>query len=266
MYYNKPFIIFENDYFCIVYKPPYYKVDTDGNYKHINSYDDYKKNKINSLHVYMKLYFKLNKIYLNEPEYGAVHRYDKQTSGGLIFVKDNNIFNDFRKIISNKSITTKIYITLVNGIFEKKYGYIDKKIKTTVENNISTSFISDDGKDAYSYYQVIGEYKDKYSLVHVKIFTGRTHQIRIHMNYLGHPIVSDFKYITDDKLLKKNKKIIDRFFLHNIYLQFYYKNEKYKFIIPLSCDLYNCLNKLQNFKYYSDIYNFNKTLLKSKIN
>ena len=43
MYYNKPFIIFENDYFCIVYKPPYYKVDTDGNYKHINSYDDYKK-------------------------------------------------------------------------------------------------------------------------------------------------------------------------------------------------------------------------------
>ena len=62
------------------------------------------------------------------------------------------------------------------------------------------------------------------------------------------------------------KKIIDRFFLHNIYLQFYYKNEKYKFIIPLSCDLYNCLNKLQNFKYYSDIYNFNKTLLKSKIN
>lgn len=259
----EPFILSETNNFLIIYKPPFYKVDIPNNYDKIKTYDDYNKLKNpKPLQLFIKFMLLNKNIIVNGPEYNICHRYDLETSGGLLVSKKEDKFQEFRDIISDKSNTTKIYITLVNGIIKIKNGYINYKIKCDKHSNSMNCYIdSKFGKYSCSYYNVIS-YFDNYTLIHIRIFTGRTHQIRVHMNALGHPVVSDDKYITDSELLRNNRKIINRLFLHNVFLKFTYNNENYSYTIPLSFDLLNTLLKFNKTK---KIYNFNK-LLKIKCN
>ena len=109
------------------------------------------------------------------------------------------------------------------------------------------------GKNACSWYNVVSTYEDKYgntySLVQVRIFTGRTHQIRVHMKSIGHPLVSDQKYLTRN-WYEANKKLSNRLCLHNFYLSFKHDANEYRIRIPMSCDLINTISKLDPIEKY----------------
>ena len=154
--------------------------------------------------------------------------------------------------------------------FKKKKGFIKAYTKTEQNEKCKaivhcTKYSTGEGcQDSLSYYQVLGEYNDsenkKYSLVLVRIFTGRTHQIRVHMKFLGHPIISDDRYHLckteeeEQEFQEVNKKLINRLFLHNIF--FCFKNnlnqENYNNIsVPIPDDIKRCLNKLTLSKRYN---------------
>ena len=105
---------------------------------------------------------------------GIVHRIDADTSGLLLVAKNDIVHNDLAKQISEKSVTRK-YICLVHGII-----YED-------------SVTGDNSKDAITHIRVLERYKDA-TLIECILETGRTHQIRVHMNYINHPVVNDPVY------------------------------------------------------------------------
>lgn len=276
---NEPYIIFSNNNFIILYKPPYWKVDTSTNYellsienqkkelnKPIKSFQLYTKFllidkfKNNPLENRQQLYY--DTIKYNET-YNLCHRYDQETSGAMLVSLKNNKLEYYINIIGNKNNTIKIYLTLVNGKVKQKNGFIRKNIECQKINNYNYCIATDDKKiNSISYYNVIGYIKFNhkvYSLVHVKIFTGKTHQIRLHMKTLGHPIVSDDKY-NDIDIFTKNKKIISRIFIHNIYLSFRDDNFPNNFTIPIADDIFRVLNNINIKKIYKDIYDVSKLL------
>lgn len=94
----------------------------------------------------------------------------------------------------SKNIFVKNYIAVVNGILNEKSGTIDAPIARK-ENSIIERCVRDDGDRAITYYKVIKEFSNM-SLLNITLQTGRTHQIRVHMSYIGHPIVGDSLYGT----------------------------------------------------------------------
>ena len=191
------------------------------------------------------LYNKYN-IITKYPSFGCCHRLDINTSG-MIFIGTTN-HAKCRHIISDKINTIKIYVCLVNGIIKNKNGYIKKYIKCTNIPIFCKTYDTNenDALGACSYYTVYKEYiydNKYYSLVHIRIFTGRTHQIRIHMKSIGHSLVSDDKY-TDKLLYKDNITLFKRIFLHNFFLSFIYK-KRYTFKCDLPQDLASPLKKIE---------------------
>lgn len=272
-----PFVMFETNDFMLVYKPPFWKMDTSTNY----SLNNIKTNNFNVLHVWIGQYLrKHTKIKPAPPNYNCVHRYDIQTSGAIIVAKKKETIQPLMKLIADKKNMTKIYLTLVIGACPDN-GYIIKNIKCDLIKNKyyfcstvdydSSGIKYNEGQYACSYFHKLCEYEynnNKYSLVHVRIFTGRTHQIRVHMQSIGHPVFCDYKYI-DKELLLEHQKIINRTFLHNISLRFNYNNNNYNFNVPVPNDLMECLSKLHfinssSIKYLQkrpNLYNFDKQLL-----
>ncbi len=245
----EPYVLFENDKFIVFYKPPYYIMDTTFKYlkKTPNEIAQQFKSKRRPFLIYVRDYILQHYgINLRPPNYGVCQRLDIDTSGAVLVAKYNEDFNFCRNIINNKVETTKIYICLVNGIVEKKNGFIKDNIKCD-KKGMTYCKTGSEGDPSCSYYQVINDYhcdaNHSYSLVFVRIFTGRTHQIRVHMKSIGHPIVSDDRYISKS-LRQDNLRLCQRMFLHNIFLSFYYNNKLNKVIVPLSDDLKDCLKKL----------------------
>lgn len=201
-----------------------------------------------------------------------MNRLDIETSGCVLVVKNKLGYNNIFKLLHVEKKIKKIYICLTNYNENiNKQNYIIKPIDCIKDIQIkyvsSKCFITNKTNNKYiasSYYYKITDlidiYNNKYSLFYVVIFTGRTHQIRIHMKSIGCPLVSDPQYL-DNKLLQKNKQIIRRCFLHNIYYGFNYNNEDLEFIIPLQKDLLDCLNNLKSTKKY-DVYKIPKKLIK----
>lgn len=120
-----------------------------------------------------------------------LHRIDKETSGVLLFAKDVKI-HSMLKMHWNEQVQTREYYAVCEGIFEEKSGTITSYLKENV-NNLVYSTNDPTGQKAITHYEVVQE-GAQYSLLRVKIDTGRKNQIRVHMQKLGHPIVGDDKY------------------------------------------------------------------------
>ncbi len=123
---------------------------------------------------------------------GIVHRIDKDTSGLLVVAKNDEIHDKLSEMIKNKEVERK-YIALVDGVINHETGTVDAPIGRDINNRQKMMVTDLNSKDAVTHFRVLKRYKDK-TLIECKLETGRTHQIRVHMNYIGYPIVNDPVY------------------------------------------------------------------------
>ena len=122
---------------------------------------------------------------------GIVHRLDKDTSGLLIVAKNDQAHINMSKQIKDRKVK-KIYIALVKGSIAEDEATINMPIGRSTKDRKKMA-VRKDGKEAITHFKVLKRY-DKYTLLEIKIDTGRTHQIRVHMAEIGHPVVGDSVY------------------------------------------------------------------------
>ena len=180
----------------------------------------------------VKYYF--DKIGLNK-KIRPVNRLDKDTSGLVIFAKNEYIQECLVRQM-NLDLFYKEYIAIVNGILEQENGIINAPIARK-ENSIIERCISAEGETAVTHYEVLENF-DNLSLVKCILKTGRTHQIRVHFSFLGHPIIGDTLY-------GEKSTMISRQALHAYKVKFIHpitKNE-IEFCAPLPDDFKEVLKK-----------------------
>ena len=128
---------------------------------------------------------------------GIVHRIDKDTSGLLMVAKHDVAHRDLVDQLVEKSVTRK-YIALVHGVITHDKGTVDAPIGRNPKSRQDMAVV-DDGKEAVTHFNVLERFED-YTLIECFLETGRTHQIRVHMDYIGHPLVGDPKYTKNNWL------------------------------------------------------------------
>lgn len=134
--------------------------------------------------------------YLGEPfVFRAINRLDRGTSGIVIIAKNPFSAAKLGRAMKERKINKK-YIALVSGVPTPREDRIIAPIARETEGNIKR-VVRSDGKEAITDYKVIAEREDGNSLCEITLHTGRTHQIRVHMAYIGHPLVNDFLYGTE---------------------------------------------------------------------
>ncbi len=131
---------------------------------------------------------------------GIVHRLDKDTTGLIVVAKSDLAYENLSTQLKDRTVK-KIYFALVHGGFSKEIGIIDSPIGRNKKNRLKQA-VCLDGRPAITEYEVIKKL-EKYSLVKVKIKTGRTHQIRVHLKSINNPIVGDELYGTKSDKYKK---------------------------------------------------------------
>ncbi len=185
-------ILYEDEYLLIVNKYS----------KCIIYPDDIKKN--NTMANYVSYYYLKNDLFYKVRH---VHRLDFDTTGCLVYAKDIVTHAALSKMIENGTFIRK-YIAIVEGVFSNKKGKIDLSIGKDRHIN-SKMIVAKNGKNALTNYEVL-ESKNNLSLIELKLATGRTHQIRIHMSYLKHPLLGDRLYgskIEADRVLLHSSEV-----------------------------------------------------------
>lgn len=123
---------------------------------------------------------------------GIVHRIDAYTTG-LLMIAKNNLAHELLAKQLEKKTTTRVYWALVWGKIDNDTGTIDAPIGRDPKDRKKMTVTDINGKNAITHFKVLKRYKDA-TLIELKLETGRTHQIRVHMSYIGHPIVNDPVY------------------------------------------------------------------------
>ncbi|MDW4222671.1 RluA family pseudouridine synthase [Staphylococcus saprophyticus] len=172
-------IYYEDDDVAIVYKPKGMVVHPSAGH--------YTGTLVNGLMYQMKNLSGIN----GEIRPGIVHRIDKDTSGLLMVAKNDVAHRCLVDQLVNKTVTRK-YVALVHGNIPHDYGTVDAPIGRN-KNDRQSMDVVDDGKEAVTHFNVL-EHFNKYTLIECQLETGRTHQIRVHMKYIGYPLVGDPKY------------------------------------------------------------------------
>ena len=158
---------------------------------------------------------------------GIVHRLDKDTSGVIVIAKNDLAHINISNQIKDRK-TKKIYIALVRGLIKENEATINMPIGRSTKDRKKMA-VSKNGKEAVTHFKVIKRYNG-YTLIEVKIDTGRTHQIRVHMSEIGYPIVGDYIYSNG-----KNPFDVVGQMLHAKSIEFMHptKNELMKIEAPL---------------------------------
>lgn len=148
----------------------------------------YKDTLVNALLYHCKDLSGINGV--NRP--GIVHRIDKDTSG-LLMVAKNDVAHQFlSQQLQDKTVDRKYY-ALVHGVINHNYGKIEAPIGRDPNDRQAMKVTDMNAKEAVTNFRVVERFKN-YTLVECQLETGRTHQIRVHMQYIGHPVVGDPKY------------------------------------------------------------------------
>ena len=184
-----------------------------------------------------------------EERHGIVHRIDKDTTGALVIAKTNEAHQKLSEQLQDKSMG-RYYLALIDYPL-KDSGIVEKPIGRNPNNRLKMDVVPN-GKEAKSAFCKLIENEKKNELIAVKLFTGRTHQIRVHLESLGRHILGDALYG-----FKSKKDTIDRVFLHAYKLYLFHPTtyEKMEFIAPLFPDMQKYITK-----------NFNKGEVDEKIN
>jgi 23S rRNA pseudouridine1911/1915/1917 synthase len=177
-----------------------------------------------------------------EDRVGIVHRLDKDTSGLIVVAKSDEIHEALSEQFRER-LVYKSYIALVHGSTEANTGKIEALIGRNKHNRLRMK-VATHGRTALSLWKVRQRY-GKFTLLDVEIKTGRTHQIRVHMGYINHPIVGDEIYnegrdnTVADMTVRNAIKSLGRFFLHAEKLSFTHPkaNERLDFVQELPAEL-----------------------------
>lgn len=186
----------------------------------------------------------------------TVHRLDKATSGVIIFAKKESSHKELSQLFENRS-TEKIYYGLVYGSVSPAEGKIEEPVMQHPSGN-GKMVLNAKGKPSITEYEVLEDFK-RFSWLKFKILTGRTHQIRIHTQFIGNSIVCDELYgdanpVLLSSLKKKynlskheleEKPILARLALHSASLKFMLNDDEYFFEAPLPKDLKALLQQLR---------------------
>jgi 23S rRNA pseudouridine1911/1915/1917 synthase len=177
---------------------------------------------------------------------GIVHRLDKWTSGLLIVARNNQAHAVLGNAFQDRKIE-KSYIALVHGKFAQTAGTIETSIGRHPTLRTRMAALAQRGRTAYTEYRVVRQFSE-FSLLEVRIKTGRTHQIRVHLSAIGHPVVGDDVYGERlNKMMSKKYAPLDRYFLHAAYLRFTHPSSgvALEFHSPLPSVLQNYLYGLR---------------------
>lgn len=168
---------------------------------------------------------------------GIVHRLDKDTSGIIVVAKNNPSHLALAEMFKEKTLE-KTYVCIVKGILKEKEGRIETLIGRDSRDRKKMAVVRENGRIAISNYKVLDESKN-HSLVEVKIETGRTHQIRVHMKSLNHPILGDATYGSPSDKAKRQM-------LHAYSLKFNHPidNHEMKIMAPLPEDFKAAANSV----------------------
>ncbi|MCI6693139.1 MULTISPECIES: RluA family pseudouridine synthase [unclassified Clostridium] len=137
---------------------------------------------------------------------GIVHRIDKDTSGILVIAKNDDAHNALAEQFKEHSIKREYY-ALVEGKFNNLEGTIDKPLGRNKKDRLKMAIV-EDGKRAVTHYKVLEQYNNNTSLIKCMLETGRTHQIRVHMSSIGHPLVGDPLYGSKKQKFKLNGQVL----------------------------------------------------------
>lgn len=169
-----------------------------------------------------------------------VNRLDMDTSGLLVIAKNSYCQNDYTRQMK-ENLVKKRYISIVKGIIEQDAGTIDLPIGRPDPENVARG-VMEGGAPSVTHYKVLERYFESgYTLVELLLETGRTHQIRVHMSHIGHPVLGDWLYGGE------NVHLIERQALHAAKLSFTHPitKEKLKLEAPIPEDMRNVLAKIR---------------------
>ena len=176
-------IVYEDEDIIVVNKP-------SGLVVHPGS-GNYDNTLVNGLMHYTNTLSDIN----GEERPGIVHRIDKDTSGLLLIAKNNKSHAILTEYFKNHQNIKREYIALICGKFPHESATIDAPIGRDPKDRKKMTVTADNSKNAITHLKVLKKYQD-YTLVSLVLETGRTHQIRVHMNYIGYPIYNDPVYNT----------------------------------------------------------------------
>ena len=220
-------IVYEDEYIAVINKTSNMTVHPAQNI--------YTGTLVNALLYHFKSLSNINEDNIRP---GIVHRLDKDTSGLIIIAKTNEAHEKLVEMFQSKNMK-KTYIAICKGNFSQKSGRIENLIGRDPYERKRMAVVETNGKPAITNYEVIDEVQD-FSLMKVNIETGRTHQIRVHMKFLNHPILGDSTYGTSSKLAERQM-------LHAYKLEFIHPitKENIKVVGKLPEDFENIIKKLK---------------------
>lgn len=256
----QPCVMFEDDHLAVVYKPAGWTCsgdwDTNGGICSIDlknpPAEEEREEKLSELiqqqeSACIKSWLFLNFGYdegseaVRDPlsEHGLVHRLDVGTSGPVIIGKTIEAFEYAKQQIRDRDVV-KDYLALVHGSFDELHGVCRFPIDRSQYRETKKVRVHESGAPAVTIWEAMAEYesgdsyKDRYTLMHFRLITGRTHQIRVHMAHLGHPIMSDWTYVEDKEAAWRDSMRCTRIFLHKFRVSFM---DMEGFPVSVSCPL-----------------------------
>lgn len=232
---SKPEILFENDAFVAINKP-----------SGLLSVPDRKQSEVSLKDLLLKKY---GSIF-------TVHRLDKDTSGVIVFAKDEAAHKQLSALFEGRDVE-KYYQGLVYGVPPHTEGSINAPIAEHPANN-GKMITHTKGKASLTDYKILEQFR-LYSWLEFRIHTGRTHQIRVHMQHMGHSIVCDELYSDGAPLLlstikkkfnlskkeDEERPLLNRLALHSHLLKFNFNEEPVTLEAPLPKDLRAALQQLE---------------------
>lgn len=173
---------------------------------------------------------------------GIVHRLDRNTSGLLMIAKTNDAYDFLKQQMQNRTIQKKYY-AVVGGNFETDEGTITQNIGRHPTKPEKMA-VTPDGKPSVTHFRVLERFKG-FTLLDIKLETGRTHQIRVHMAYIGHPVVNDSLYGGAKIPVNTHEQVLQSYSL--TFISLFDKKEK-TVTIGESCDIIKTVNYMRSKK------------------
>ena len=193
--------------------------------------------------VHFGLIESLRQVYPNQRYLELVHRLDRDTSGLIMVAKRASRLRELHQLLRGNGVD-KRYLALVHGKWPAHRVRVEASLeKSGLSSGERIVRVSADGKRSITDFRVLERFRSA-SLIEAKPVTGRTHQIRVHAQHAGHPIMADPKYATEDQLQQAKVIGLKRLFLHAYRLSFRLNGKSYEFEAPLDNELQGICDSL----------------------